>query len=143
MDIRPLSEGYAVSPQIAPEDMPAIRAAGFVAVVCNRPDAEVPPDLGSAAIRAAAEAAGLAFVDNPFSHGGLHMGLIEAQAGAMAGASGPVLAYCASGTRSSMLWALALAGQVGADALIGAAARRGYDLSGLRPQIEALAARRG
>jgi uncharacterized membrane protein YedE/YeeE len=45
MDIRPLTPNYAVSPQIAIEDLPAIKAAGFTTVIDNRPDAEIPPHL--------------------------------------------------------------------------------------------------
>jgi uncharacterized protein (TIGR01244 family) len=141
MDIRPLSETFAVSPQIAPEDLPAIKAAGFTTVVCNRPDGEVPPDLQADAIRAAAEAEGLRFVLNPLSHGSLSMDHIETQGRALADSEGPVFAYCASGNRSSILWALSQAGAVPTDDLVEAGARAGYNLEAVRPQIEMLARR--
>ena len=137
MDIRPLSDSYAVSPQIAPEDMPAIAEAGYRVVICNRPDGENPPPLAAERLRAAAEAAGLTFVENAFNAMTMGPDNVRAQAEAMAAAPGPVLAYCASGNRSSVVWALALAGTQPADALIGAAARHGYQLEGLRPQLEA------
>ncbi len=139
MDIRPLTPDYAVSPQIAPEDMSAIRAAGFVAVIANRPDAEIPPHLHGARMRAAAEAAGLAFHAIPVTPGGLTAEAVAAQAAAMAGAGGPVLAYCASGNRSSVVWALANAGRRPVEELVGIPARHGYQLDHLRPQLEALA----
>ena len=66
---------------------------------------------------------------------------VTAQADAQAHSTGPVLAYCASGNRSSIVWALSQAGKASADDLISAGARWGYMLEGLRPQIEALAAR--
>jgi uncharacterized protein (TIGR01244 family) len=141
MDIRPLTSDYAVSPQIEPADIDAIKAAGFTTVINNRPDGEIPPHLHGQTIRAAVEAAGLSFVDNPVIGGQLSMQNVEAQAAAMAEASGPVLAYCASGNRSSVVWALSLAGQMPVDDLIGLPARHGYELEGLRPQIEALARR--
>jgi len=50
-----------------------------------------------------------------------------------------VLAYCASGNRSSVVWALAHAGKRPTDELIAIPARFGYQLEGLRGQIEALA----
>ena len=50
MQIRPVTPTYAVSPQIAPEDMSAIRDAGYVAVICNRPDEENPPEWQAAAM---------------------------------------------------------------------------------------------
>lgn len=142
MDIRPITETYAVSPQISPEDAEAIRAAGFVAVICNRPDGEVPPELQAAAVKAAVEAAGMTFVGNPLTHGFLTMEIVETQGKAIAGAGGPVLAYCASGNRSSVLWALSQAGARPTDELIGLPARYGYQLGGLRGQIDALATQR-
>ena len=143
MDIRPLSDAYAVSPQITPEDVPAIAAAGYTVVICNRPDGENPPELSAERLKAAVEAAGLVFVENPFNAMTLGPEHVEAQGRALEAAEGPVLAYCASGNRSSVAWALSQAGRQPAEALIGAAARHGYQLEGLRPQIEALAARRG
>ncbi|MFN4129986.1 MAG: TIGR01244 family sulfur transferase [Paracoccaceae bacterium] len=141
MDIRPLTPDYAVSPQIDPEDFAAIKAAGYTRVINNRPDAENPGSHQTAQMRAAAEAAGLEYVVNPVVGGALTMDNVTAQAEAIATATGPVLAYCASGNRSSICWALAKAGQVPTHDLISAAARQGYSLEGLRPQIDALAKR--
>ncbi|NUB43669.1 TIGR01244 family phosphatase [Fertoebacter nigrum] len=139
MDIRPLTPGYAVSPQIALEDLPAIKAAGFTTLIDNRPDAEIPGPLHTAAMQAAAEAQGLTFVVNPIISGGMTMENVAAQRAAIDAATGPVLAYCASGNRSSQVWALALAGQMPADDLIGIPARFGYQLEGLRGTIDRLA----
>ncbi|MFN7224737.1 MAG: TIGR01244 family sulfur transferase [Paracoccaceae bacterium] len=138
MDIRPLTPDYAVSPQIDPEDFAAIKAAGFTRVIDNRPDAEIPPTHHTSVMRAAAQAAGLEFVANPVIGGALTMANVEAQADAIATSTGPVFAYCASGNRSSICWALSKAGKMPADELIGLPARHGYNLEGLRPQIEAL-----
>lgn len=141
MDIRPLTDSYAVSPQIALDDFPAIRAAGYVTVIDNRPDGEIPADLHTARMRAAAEAAGLRFVANPIIGGAMTMANVEAQKVAMAESSGPVFAYCASGNRSSQVWALAHAGTRPTDELISIPARFGYQLEGLRGQIDMLATR--
>ena len=139
MDIRRLTDTYAVAPQIDPQDMAAIRAAGFTTVIDNRPDGEIPSALHTDAMRKAALAAGLQFVANPVIGGAMTMDNVTAQGAAIAAASGPVLAYCASGNRSSQVWALSMAGRMPADDLIGLPARHGYHLEGLRPQIEAMA----
>jgi uncharacterized protein (TIGR01244 family) len=143
MDIRQITPDYAVSPQIAPEDVAAIKAAGITTVICNRPDGEIPPEVRSDRIRQAVEGAGLTFIDNPVIGGALTMHNVTAQGDAIAAASGPVLAYCASGNRSSVVWALSHAGTRPTDELIGLPARHGYQLESLRDQIEALAARKG
>jgi len=136
MDIRALTPTYAVSPQISPDDLPAIKAAGYVTVVDNRPDAEIPSDLHTDNMRAAAEALGLEFIANPVIGGAITEENISAQRDAIDAAKGPVFAYCASGNRSSVVWALAHAGRLPADELIGIPARFGYTLEWLRPTLE-------
>ena len=139
MEIRELQPGYAVSPQIEPGDVAALAEAGFTTVICNRPDAEIPAEQGSQAIRHAVEAAGMLFVDNPLSHGHLTEAIVDLQRETLDGSPGPVFAYCASGNRCSILWALAEAGRQPTGVLIGAAGRWGYNLEPYRDQIEALA----
>jgi hypothetical protein len=139
MDIRALTPTYAVSPQITPEDLPAIKAAGFTTVIDNRPDAEIPSALHAANMRAAAEALGLEFVENQVISGGLTAENVEKQAAALAAAEGPVFAYCASGNRCSIVWALVNAGKMATDDLINVPAQYGYNLEHLRGQIEARA----
>lgn len=140
MDIRTINDGYAVTPQISPDDVPAIAAAGYRVVICNRPDGEVPGELQAEALRSAVEAAGMAFVVNPLSPGALTMEIVDSQRAALDGAKGPVLAYCASGNRSSILWALANAGRQPTDALIAAGAQYGYQTEQFRELIDRLAA---
>ena len=55
-------------------------------------------------------------------------------------ATGPVLAYCRSGTRSCHLWAFSAARSQPAGTVIEAAAAAGYDLSAARPLLERIAA---
>ncbi len=138
MDIRDLTESYAVSPQISPEDLPAIKAAGYLTVIDNRPDAEIPVELHTETMRAAAEALGLNFVANPVIGGAITLANVELQRETLASSPGPVFAYCASGNRSSIVWALAHAGQRPAEELIAIPAKFGYKLDHLRPQLEAL-----
>ncbi len=139
--IRPLNDRFAVAPQIAPEDLPAIAAAGYVAIINNRPDGEEPGQPDDATMRAAAAAAGLGYTAIPVGREGLSMPMLDAMTTALTAADGPVLAYCRSGTRSCNLWALAAA-KAGRDpALLVAQARgAGYDLGAMRPTLDALAA---
>lgn len=139
MEIRPLTEDYAVSPQITPDDVAAIAEAGFTTLICNRPDGEIPADINAEAIRQQAEAAGLRFVLNPVVGGAITMDNVHNQGRAIADSNGPVLAYCASGNRSSIVWALAHAGKRPTDELIAIPARYGYALEPFRPTLEQLA----
>ena len=101
MDLRQITDSYSVAPQLAPTDMAALADAGFTTVICNRPDGENPGPLQAAAMQAAAEAAGLHFVFNPVIGGQMTMDNVEEQRDAIDAADGPVIAYCASGNRSS------------------------------------------
>lgn len=141
MDIRTLSPTYAVSPQINPEDCAAIAAAGFGTIICNRPNAEIPPTHHDHVVKAAAEAAGLTFVVLPVTHQTMTPDLVDEQCAVLDQSNAPVLAYCASGTRSSIVWAMGQAKSMTADDIIAAAANAGYDLGGMRPQLDMLANR--
>jgi uncharacterized protein (TIGR01244 family) len=139
MELREIEPGYVVSPQIEPDDIPALAAAGFRTVINNRPDIENPPGLSAAAMRAAVEAAGMTFVDNPLTHGAMGPAQAEAQRAAIESAGGPVFAYCASGNRCTIIWAMAMARRRPVDDLIEAGARWGYNLEPHRARIAAMA----
>jgi uncharacterized protein (TIGR01244 family) len=143
MDIRQITDRYSVSPQIDPNDAPAIKEAGITTVICNRPDAEVPPSHQADALRAAIEAEGLRFEVLPITHQTMTPDRVAQQAAIVEASDGPVLAYCASGTRCSILWALDQAGQQSADEILHAVGRAGYDLSALRPTLDAAASAKG
>ena len=136
MDLRQLSPCYYVSTQIEPDDMAAIKAAGITHVLCNRPDAEVPPSHSADVMRAAAEAAGLTFAEQALTHQSMIPEVIT-QNRAMGVETGQVtLAYCASGTRSCIAWALGQAGTMNAAEIMQAAAEAGYDLGNIAPALD-------
>lgn len=136
---REVTPEYAVAAQIEPSDMATLAAAGVTTVICNRPDAENPAPLQAAAMQAAAEAAGIAFVYNPVVGSAMTIQNVEEQDEAIAASDGPILAYCAAGTRSAVMWALAQAGTLPTDDILAATAAAGHPLAGLRGQIDALA----
>lgn len=139
---RKLVEGVYASPQIGLSDVELARAMGVRLIVNNRPEMESPDQVPGAEIEAAARAAGIAYVAIPVTHAGFSEPQVRAMATALEGATGPILAYCRSGTRSTLLWALAEASTGAApDDLAAAAAQAGYDLSPIRPLVDMLASR--
>ncbi|WP_308914777.1 TIGR01244 family sulfur transferase [Jannaschia sp. LMIT008] len=141
MELRPLIDGVSVAPMLEPGDMAVLSAGGVATVICNRPDAEVPPSHAMDAMRIAAEAAGLTFVANPVAMPGLTADAVDKQRAALQAAEGDAVAYCASGTRSAILWALASAGKVPTADILSRLEAAGYPMPGLGPQIDAMAAR--
>ncbi|AZO30097.1 MULTISPECIES: TIGR01244 family sulfur transferase [Mesorhizobium] len=106
MEYRQISDDYSVSGQIQPEDIAAIKDAGFRSVICNRPDNEQPGQPPADSVKAAAEAAGLAFRYIPVISGQITMDNVEDQAEALDELEGPVFAYCRSGARCTNLYGL-------------------------------------
>ncbi len=135
MEIKRINDHVSVSGQIGPEDVPALKAAGFTTIVNNRPDGEAPDQAPGAEIEAAAEAAGLAYHYIPLGRDGVSPDMIEKTRSVLEGSSGPVFCYCRSGTRSTTLWALSQAGKADAYSIIDAAQHAGYDMSHLAAHL--------
>lgn len=131
MDVRRINDQVSVAPQIRPEDVGALKAAGFTTIVNNRPDSEAPDQPSGAELRAAAEAEGLRYFEIPLGREGVSSEMVEATREVLEGSTGPVLCFCRSGTRSTTLWALSQAGQMPATEIIAAAGQAGYDVSHL------------
>lgn len=138
MDLRQLTEKLAVSAQISPADLQALADAGFKLLIDNRPDSEVGPSDDSVAMRAAAQAAGLEFHYIPFDPGVVTPDMVQSFADATASGA-PALAYCRSGNRSSILWALSQARNLSEEEILARASQAGYDLSQIQPLIASLA----
>lgn len=136
MDIRQLTPRYFVAPQISPDQMGALKEAGITRILCNRPDEEVQPAFGAAAMQAAANAAGLDFAHQPLTHQTMNEEVITRNRTIGADQDGVTLAYCASGTRSCIAWALGQAGLQQADPILAAAHAAGYDIENMRPYLE-------
>lgn len=107
----PLSDSFAVAPQLGPQDMAGLAAAGFKSVINNRPDFEGGPSQPAAdAIGEAARAAGLNYVYQPVNGGNIQPGDVATFAEQLNTLPGPVLAFCRSGARCTRLYQLATAG---------------------------------
>jgi len=104
MTIYRLSKTCAVAAQIQPADVAALAAEGFTTIICNRPDGEDSGQPTANDVAAECEAHGVTFHWIPVDRGGLTMAMVEGFRRAIVDSDGPVLAYCRSGQRSSVLW---------------------------------------
>jgi uncharacterized protein (TIGR01244 family) len=139
---RKITDTVHVAPQIFVADVAEAARMGVKLIINNRPEEESDDQTPGAEIEAAARAAGLDYVAIPVTHAGFSEPQVKAMADALESADGSVLAYCRSGTRSTLLWALAEASQGGdPDALTNMAAKAGYDVSPIRPLMDMLKAR--
>ena len=103
-----ISPDVSVAPQLEPQTMADVAAAGFRSVINNRPDFEGgPTQPTSASIEAAAQVAGLTYAFLPVSPSMPTEQDIARFAELLARLPKPVLAFCRTGTRSGNLVALA------------------------------------
>src|SRR5690606_36477567 len=119
-----------VSPQITVDDVQEAARQGYRTIVNNRPDGEEPGQPASRDIEMAAAAAGLAYAHIPV-RGAPGPEQVEGVRRLLDSADGPVLAFCRSGTRSIVTWAVGQAQSCarGRDELKRLGAEVGYDLS--------------
>jgi sulfide:quinone oxidoreductase len=135
MEIKNIALQFSVAPQIVASDFSAIQAAGFRAIVCNRPDGEGPDQPNFSEIEAAARAYGIEAHYLPIESG--KVGDADwAQFGVlMQTLPKPVLAYCRTGMRAATLWALSEASTRALPDIIAAGKTAGYDLNALARRI--------
>ncbi|MEO7853586.1 MAG: TIGR01244 family sulfur transferase [Rubrivivax sp.] len=106
-----LGPDISVSAQLDPTAMAWAAGAGFRSIINNRPDFEGgPTQPTSAAIQAAAEAAGLRYVFLPVAPAIQTPQDIARMAELIAELPKPILAFCRTGTRSGKLYQAAIAG---------------------------------
>ena len=138
MQLTTVSPTFMVAPQLVASDLRAVAANGIKTIINNRPDHEGPGQPLSADLAEAAASAGLAYVHMPVTGPELTDEKGSEFDRVCAAASGPVLAFCASGTRSIALWALGQAKTRHADDVLADVAEAGYDLSAFRARLLAL-----
>jgi sulfide:quinone oxidoreductase len=137
MEVHQVDADFAVAPQMRPEELAGLAAAGFAAVICTRPDGEEPGQPPIDAMRDAAQAAGIAFHHVPVAGGDFPPAAVAAFGAIRRGTQGKVLGYCRSGTRAVTLDALANIKGLSTSDRIANAKAAGYDLSALAERLEA------
>lgn len=138
---RTVTDSFLASPQISIADVAEAAGQGVKLIINNRPDEEDPNQPSGGAIAAAARDAGLDYVAIPVTHAGFSIPQVEAMRSALDANDGKTLAFCRSGTRSTLLWALAEAHD-GRDpeTIANEAAGAGYDVAPIRSIMDAFAA---
>ncbi len=135
-DIRKLTENLSVASQLSPADIAEIgKAKQFASILCNRPDLEQEDQPAFEQIKALAEKEGLVVEFQPVNGAMISDADVDEFEQHIANMPKPVLAYCRSGTRCSVLWALSQAGVQSVDDILKTTSAAGYELDPLRPRI--------
>ena len=123
-----------VTGQLLPAQMQALAEQGVMSFVNNRPDMEVPLQPRSEELEAVAQELKVDYHHIPMA-GGISPGLLEASVTAYKNMPRPIVAFCASGMRSTALWAFAHVETLGVDGVMEAVSAAGYNLEQLRAPL--------
>ena len=134
-----IDKNYHVSPQIEPQQIAEIADNGFVKIICNRPDMEVSPFYSSSVMEDLAKENNIEFHLIELTHEMMTPETAARQRELVLNCKGPVLAYCASGTRCSLLWAIGEA-NAGNDPniILAKTLAAGYDFSNFEASLRTL-----
>ncbi|NHM19931.1 bifunctional protein tyrosine phosphatase family protein/NAD(P)/FAD-dependent oxidoreductase [Tritonibacter mobilis] len=135
MELKEISSKITVSPQVTEKDMAEIKAKGFRAIICNRPDGEGADQPSFEEINAAAKLAGIEARYLPVQSGMVSDEDVAAFRDALEELPRPLLAYCRSGTRSATLWSLSEAQSRPMSEILTATKAAGFDMSGVARRI--------
>jgi sulfide:quinone oxidoreductase len=136
MTPKTIDQTLSVSEQIKAEDLPAIAAAGFKSIICNRPDGEGADQPVFAEIEAAATALGLVASYQPIISGKVGDEDAMAFGKLMDTLPKPIFAYCRTGTRSTTLWSLSEGSRGRAlPEILAKSKAAGYDMAGVVRRI--------
>jgi uncharacterized protein (TIGR01244 family) len=131
MMLNKIIDNYVVSDQITEEDIEQLKEAGFKTIFCNRPDNEEQNQVTVKSIQDKAIESGLDFIHQPVIGGQISQNDIDQFSDYYDAAEKPIFAYCRTGTRSSMLWALSESGKRSIDEILQLTSAAGYNLSNL------------
>ncbi len=102
------TDDFATAPQVMVEEMKEVVALGFKTLINNRPDGEAADQPTHEQVKEAAAVFGLHYIFLPVVSS--QVGIAAAEFGKLlAAAPKPALAFCRSGTRSTMLYQTAMA----------------------------------
>lgn len=133
-----LDVNYFAVPQLLESDLESIKAQGFERVINNRPEMESEDQPAGESLRIAVEAMGMEYVANPVDLSKLSQAEVDAQ-GQAAVDGKKTVAFCRTGTRSTVLWVLLEAAKGKQyDELIAYAADKGFDLGRCQPAMQPL-----
>ncbi len=140
MNLKPLAADLSVTSQITPEEVAELAAAGFRSIISNRPDGESPDQPDWSTIKAAATLSGMEARAIPVVAHQISDADVDKFREAFRLLPKPIAAFCRTGTRAALLWALANEANLSVDDRMTIAGDQGYDLNQFRPRLETTAA---
>ena len=136
--MKQLTDKLFVAGQISEDDLKQIAEAGIKTIINNRPDGEMLMQPKTADLADKAKSLGLDYYDIPVAGGRVLPGQKEEFAKVLDDSEGKVLAFCRTGTRSTMLWAMSQVHDLSTEEIVGTALNAGYDFRAQAPMLDAI-----
>lgn len=136
MKLAILTPNITALPQPTAKDIGELADRGYRSIIGNRPDGETPDQPKWNDLKAAALARGMDAVHIPVVASQIGEADVRAFREALERLPKPIAAFCRTGTRSTILWALANEASLTPDERIKIAAKEGYDLEPFRALLE-------
>jgi sulfide:quinone oxidoreductase len=131
-----LTPNVTALPQLSADDIPELGKRGYRSIIGNRPEGETPDQPRWTELEAAAAASGMAAVQIPVVASKISEQDVDAFRQALEQLPKPIAVFCRTGTRSTLLWALANQGNLSVDERISIAAKEGMDLEPFRGRLK-------
>ena len=128
-------KNFYAAHQIQAKDIAQIKQEKFEYVLCNRPDNEVQDQPSAEVIKSECLANGIEFLHLPISPGDFNLEVIMETEKVLKTAK-KTLAYCRTGTRSTMLWAFAKTKDLEVDEVLKITDHSGYNFQHLKELLE-------
>ena len=128
-------ENFYASNQIQAKDIAQLKQEKFECVLCNRPDNEEQDQPSVEMIKSQCLANGIEFLHLPITPGDFNLEAIMETEKVLKTAK-KTLAYCRTGTRSTMLWAVAKTKDLEVDEVLKITDHSGYNFQHLKELLE-------
>ena len=128
-------KNFYAAHQIQAKDIAQLKQEKFEYVLCNRPDNEVQDQPSAEVIKSECLANGIEFLHLPISPGDFNLEVIMETVKVLKTAK-KTLAYCRTGTRSTMLWAFAKTKDLEVDEVLKITDHSGYNFQHLKELLE-------
>ncbi|URQ64973.1 TIGR01244 family sulfur transferase [SAR86 cluster bacterium] len=128
-------KNFYAAHQIQAKDIAQLKQEKFEYVLCNRPDNEVQDQPSAEVIKSECLANGIEFLHLPISPGDFNLEVIMETEKVLKTAK-KTLAYCRTGTRSTMLWAFAKTKDLEVDEVLKITDHSGYNFQHLKELLE-------
>ena len=128
-------ENFYAANQIQAKDIAQLKQEKFECVLCNRPDNEEQDQPSVEMIKSQCLANGIEFLHLPITPGDFNLEAIMETEKVLKTAK-KTLAYCRTGTRSTMLWAFAKTKDLEVDEVLKITDHSGYNFQHLKELLE-------